>query len=572
MKIALYLRVSTDVQDYNRQLSDLSNLAKKQGNEVAYIFKDKISGFKDDKNRPELNQLLQLTKADIDAVYISEFSRLSRNPTYLKVLIDDFTAKGINVYSFSQNINTIEKNGEESLATRIAISIYAEYSKYEIDLKNLRQKSGKKESVRVKGNSYTSKPPYGYTKQDKKLVILEREAENVRYIFEKYAAGSSIKEIVQYLNLNNVPTRNTDFMKKSEFKVNRTKTISKDEILWGKSSVRNILRNTAYYGVKVLKGGDAISVPAIITEELFNKCADGIKERITCTDKTRKNDFMLRGFFYCGECGKQYLGTKSHQFLLYTCSDKRNRRSLNATVGCKNTAVSKDNIEPVIWSAVKGAYANYRSIQIKEGNIASYNRIIEDSTEQIEAVETGLSNLQKESDRLLSLYIKGLYKEAALDKEQKRINAEIESLNRLKRTHQAKISEAKETLAAISTIDDKPYNLNEIDKSYQLQKEAVKELVKQVIIYKVDNKYTVFQINFKAGYSYYIIREVWTKKYQILEGDIYTFNSDDKTFTFSGMAKSEGLHYEPATVTKSAIDLFNELEQTKKVEELAVLG
>ncbi len=55
MKIALYLRVSTDVQDFNRQKTDLTAKVLNEGNEVCCIFSDKISGFKKDKDRPDLN-------------------------------------------------------------------------------------------------------------------------------------------------------------------------------------------------------------------------------------------------------------------------------------------------------------------------------------------------------------------------------------------------------------------------------------------------------------------------------------------------------------------------------------
>jgi site-specific DNA recombinase len=573
MKIALYLRVSTDVQDYNRQQSDLKARAEKDGNEIAYTFSDKVSGFKNEQNRTDLNKLLQLTKEDIQAVYISEFSRLSRNPTHLKVLIDHFTEKGINIYSLAQNLNTLNKEGKIELTTSIIISIFSEYGKYEIDLKNMRQKSGKKESITVKGNSYTGKPPYGYKKvgeaKNKKLVIDKKEEETITYIFNHYAAGTSIKELVQYLNLNKKPTRNTDFMNKTEFKVNKTTSISKDAIVWGKSSVRNILRNTVYCGYKVIYERDKdkkiiskerIITPAIVTEELFNKCQDEIKGRITNTDKSRINNFMLRGIFTCGYCGKSFVGTSSHKLLLYKCSDKTQVKS-NSYLECRNTSIVKEQIEPIIWNAVKSAYIQLRSQQIKEGNIATLNETIADCNRQIIAIDTELDKLEKESDRVIKLYTKGLFTDSQIEKEQKRINADIEFNTRTKKNILLKISEAKETLQAIESIDNKPFNLAEVEQSFEMQKNAVHELVKQILIFKVDNKYTVFQINFKAGYKYYIIREVWTKKYHVLDGSIYSFNNADMMFTYSGTEQTTGYNYIPKTITQNSIDLFKDLDK-----------
>jgi len=350
MKVALYARVSSDVQEYERQISDLTSLVKKEGHDIFDIYHDKISGFKDDKNRPDLNRLLKLTKNEIQAVYISEFSRLSRNPTYLRILIDHFTELGINVYSVGQNVNTLNKEGVPEFTTDLMIAVLSQFASYEIKTKNERVKSGKKECITVKGNSYTYKPPFGYKNVDKRLVIHETEAEVIKDIFKRYSIGESIKELVQYLNLKKIPTRNSDFMKKTEFKVNKTKTINKDEIKWGKSSVRNILRNTVYCGYKEIKGEkvDAptikLSTPAIISEELFTKCQDEIKGRIANTDKSLKNDFMLRGLFVCGECGKQFLGSRSHGDLLYKCADKTHVKS-NSYTGCKNASIYKIHVE-----------------------------------------------------------------------------------------------------------------------------------------------------------------------------------------------------------------------------------
>jgi DNA invertase Pin-like site-specific DNA recombinase len=579
MKIALYLRVSSDVQDYNRQKSDLTAKAISEGNEIAFTYSDKISGFKDDKDRPELNKLLQLTKADVDTIYISEFTRLSRNPTYLKVLIDQFTEKGINIYSLSQNLNTLNSEGKVELTTSIIISIFSEYGKYEIDLKNMRSKSGKKESITVKGNSYTSKPPYGYKKEgelkNKKLVVNELEAETVTYIFEKYSTGTSIKELVQYLNLKNIPTRNSDFMKKEEFKVNKTTSISKDSIKWGKSSVRNILRNTVYCGYvdtyerdskKNVVSTTRIETPAIISEELFIKCQDEIKGRITNTDKTRTNNFMLRGIFVCGECGKQFVGTRSHQSLLYKCSDKTQVKT-NSYIGCRNASIYKENIEPIIWNTVKGAYSELRSKQIKSGNIDSLNNHILECVEQIESIESNLNRLANESGRILKLYAKGLFTDIQIEKEQKQINLEVDALTKSKRKLQAEIVNSKDTLEAISSIENKPYDLSEVDKSFDLQKQAVHELVKEVLIFKVNNKYTVFQINFKAGYSYFLIRETWTKKYVVLDGNIYSFNKEEMTFSYTGINETTGFSFEPVEITQTAIELFTQTNLHSMYEE-----
>jgi DNA invertase Pin-like site-specific DNA recombinase len=528
MRIALYLRVSTNVQETERQRTDLTKRAKKDKAEIAYVFEDKISGFKNEKKRPDLNKLLQLTKEDIDSVYITELSRLSRDPAHFTELVDIFKQKGINIFFLAQNINTINNDNDLDFTTDISLAFFSRYSAYEIKLKNDRSASGKREAIK-RGDSYSYKPPYGYKKVDKKLCLHDDEAKIVKDIYTKYAKGESIKEIVEYLNLRQIPTRNSDFIKKESFQVNDKKTINKSEIKWGKSSVRNLLRNTVYCGHKVIKSGDEIKTPAIITSELFAKCQDEIKGRITNTDKSLKNDFMLRGIFICGECGKQYLGTRSHSNLLYKCSDKTHLKS-NSYIGCKNTSIFKVHVEEMIWSVVKSAYILLKTKQIKEGNIINIKSKIEDYNSDIKAVDVKLDELAENSLRLLDLYTKGLYPLVTLENKQNIINSEIHSLSKRKKRLQVLKNDALSNLQAIDEMELNPFNLEEVEKVYEHRKEAIREILKDVVIFKFDNKFTVFQLNFKAGYTQNIIRDTWRKKYQLVDSYNLIFNPITKLF------------------------------------------
>lgn len=568
MRIALYLRVSTNVQETERQRTDLTKKAKENNAVIAYEFEDKISGFKNETKRPNLNKLLQLTKDDIDAVYVSELSRLSRDPTHFTELVGIFKKKGINIYFLSQNLNTINDDDNKDLVADISLAFFSRYSAYEIKLKNERSASGKKQAIIIKGNSYSYKPPFGYKKVDMKLSLQEDEANLVKEIYSRYAKGESIKEIVGYLNLKQIPTRNSDFIKKVSFQVNSSKTINKADIRWGKSSVRNILRNTVYCGSKIIKGGETVNTPLIITEELFAKCQDEIKGRITNTDKSLKNDFMLRGFFICGECGKQYLGTRSHSNLLYKCSDKTHLKS-NSFIGCKNTSIFKEHVEKMIWIAVKGAYIQLRTKQIKDTNISTLKIKIEQCNSLIDAIDNEQSKLLEKSDRLRELYLNGSYPIESLNRDQKKINSENESFTRRRKKLQVLKSDALSSIHAIEKMDANPFKLEEIEQSFQLQKDAVKELIKEVIIFKVDNKYTIFQLKFKTNYNLYIIRETWTKKFHIAEGNIYSFDPKSLIFTTNtGMEENNTTNFliGTKTIQYNPKELFDEIQRQDKIE------
>lgn len=50
-KAAIYARVSTDRQEYQRQIKELQSFAERSNMEVKYVFEEKQSGF--NSERPE---------------------------------------------------------------------------------------------------------------------------------------------------------------------------------------------------------------------------------------------------------------------------------------------------------------------------------------------------------------------------------------------------------------------------------------------------------------------------------------------------------------------------------------
>lgn len=75
----IYARVSTNGQDYERQLNDLREHANRMGYDVVKEFAEKISGAKKVAEREALTELLSFVEAhNVDKVLIYECSRLSR--------------------------------------------------------------------------------------------------------------------------------------------------------------------------------------------------------------------------------------------------------------------------------------------------------------------------------------------------------------------------------------------------------------------------------------------------------------------------------------------------------------
>lgn len=80
IKVVIFARVSTNVQDYERQVNELTALANRNGWSVEAVFAEKVSGAKKNVERKELSKMVESIKSNsIDKVLVTELSRLGRD-------------------------------------------------------------------------------------------------------------------------------------------------------------------------------------------------------------------------------------------------------------------------------------------------------------------------------------------------------------------------------------------------------------------------------------------------------------------------------------------------------------
>jgi DNA invertase Pin-like site-specific DNA recombinase len=111
MKAVIYARVSTTEQTTDNQTLELEKVAKRNGWALEAVFEDTISGTKTD--RPALQRLLQgVVRKEFDVVMVWDVSRLGRSLKHLVTLLEDFHAKGVNLYFHQQGIDTTTPSGK----------------------------------------------------------------------------------------------------------------------------------------------------------------------------------------------------------------------------------------------------------------------------------------------------------------------------------------------------------------------------------------------------------------------------------------------------------------------------
>lgn len=199
-RVAIYVRVSTSKQEYDRQLSELRDYCQRSNYEIVHVFEEKISGAAND--RPEFNAVCDLTKDEVDAVIVHEFSRLGRKLSTVVAAVEGFKERKVNLIAVKENFILLDEDGNVNPSAMLMMSIFSSIAVQERDLIKERTKSGKLNKLRNGESSPIDRPPFGYRKENKQLVIHEPEAEVVRKIYKMYVTEDiSMKQLSKLLDI-----------------------------------------------------------------------------------------------------------------------------------------------------------------------------------------------------------------------------------------------------------------------------------------------------------------------------------------------------------------------------------
>lgn len=189
IKTAIFARVSTNVQDYERQVNELTALAKGKGWNVEAVFCEKISGAKANVERKELTHLIEYVQANhINKVAVTELSRLGRDTLQVLEVIERFNSLGISLYIQNYNIETLNEDGTVNPMSQFLITILAEVARMERKTIRERVESGYK-NYRANGGIVGRKQ--GYKKSAE--AMREQYAEEMRLLRK----GISLRNIAK---------------------------------------------------------------------------------------------------------------------------------------------------------------------------------------------------------------------------------------------------------------------------------------------------------------------------------------------------------------------------------------
>jgi len=163
----LFVRVSSVSQDYERQISELTNYAVSQNIKVVKVFANKISGAKKNEERPEIIEMINFIKENqIDKVLVLEISRLGRNTLEALKVIELLNENKICLYVKNYGIETLDEKGNINPMGQFLITILLEVARMERTTIKQRMSSGY-ENFRKNGGKVGRKD--GYKKTDEML-------------------------------------------------------------------------------------------------------------------------------------------------------------------------------------------------------------------------------------------------------------------------------------------------------------------------------------------------------------------------------------------------------------------
>ncbi len=326
----IYARYSSEnqtEQSIEGQVRVCKEYAERNAINIINEYVDRAMTGTNDK-RPAFQQMLFDSKSHkFNLVLVYKFDRFARSRHDSAVNKAILQKNGVKVISATEQI----ANTPEGIILEGMLESFAEYYSAELSQK---VKRGLKES-RIKGNFTGGHLPYGYSKQDKKVIINEEQANIVRLIFNEYISGKRIKDVVDLLKNQGIKN-----------------AYGKD---WTINSVSRILRNENYKGVVYADETTYTNIyPAIIEEDLFDQVQDKLKfsKRTSAHHKTQVN-YLLSGKLFCGKCGGLMTGDCGKGKLgkiynYYKCFTKKKNKSV-----CDKKSISREYIENIVVNATQ---------------------------------------------------------------------------------------------------------------------------------------------------------------------------------------------------------------------------
>ena len=382
----VYARYSSHAQgeqSIEGQLEKAHAYAAAKGYRIIHEYIDRAQSGKSD-NRAEFQRMLRDTaKKHFQVIILWKVDRFGRNREEIAINKYKCRKNGVRVEYVAEHI----PDTPEGVILESVLEGFAEY--YSLQLaQNVRR--GLKVSAE-KCQSTGGNRPLGYiTGKDKRFEIDPKTAPTVKLIFDMYAGGSSMAEVIRELNARGLRTL-------------RGKPFTKN-------SLDTILKNEKYTGVYIyedvrIEGG----MPRLIEPETFAKVQEMLKINKRAPAHTwSHSEYILTDKLFCGHCGSQMVGESgiSHngtKYSYYICARKKREKK------CDKKAVRQDWIEGIVLREVEKIINDDSLLEIIAAKTYAYYRAELEDDEQLQQLQSQLTDVQKAIDNVVKAVEAGMF-------------------------------------------------------------------------------------------------------------------------------------------------------------------
>lgn len=375
-KAIAYFRVSTDMQ-----AEDLSLETQERGGEyfaeqnnviIVKKFTDIMSG--GNRNRKgflEAQKYLEEHKDEIDYFIAYDVSRIARDAFAFLSLFNKLNILGIKLKLINNpNLDTDSPMGKLIITILAAIFEFFRFDNADRTRDNM--------IVRVKEGKRMNNAPYGYRMIDKKMVIIEEEAETIRFVYEQYLKGHGIVAIEKMINRDRSTIKqwlqNKVYAGYNIFGVTKT----------NKSTFKQV-KNPDPSKIVEAKG----DWKPIISLETWEQVAKIMaKNRELKMRNIEKTSYLLAGLLF-HTCGSKFRGNSGRKgTYYYRC------------IGC-NRSIKTNTIDKKVLDEL------FNSDILQELNKPTSKKN-ETRKKEIEKLRKKKSVLKSKEERLIDLYTEGL--------------------------------------------------------------------------------------------------------------------------------------------------------------------
>lgn len=485
IRVAFYARVSKDTEE---QLHSFE--AQKKYFED-FISKNKdmvfVRGYADEgisgvntKKRKQFQQMIEDAKnGDFDLILTKEVTRFARNTVDTLLNTRLLTSYNVGVLFTTDNIDTRSNDGE------LRLSLMATLAQEES------RKIGSRVNWATKRNFENGVAhgtmPYGYKRENGKIVIVEDEAKIVQLIFQLYIDGYGARRIANTLNEQGycnatggewIPSTIRGMLKNRKYCGDLVQGMSKTVDFLEKK--REVVKDESQYYVCESHHD------AIIDKQTFEYVQQLQESRKSVSDKNQvkvpfkyNNQNIFSNKIFCGHCEATYRRIKrKNDSIYYKCStaDKKKR------VACPESEnIKEDVLKDIIKQTAQYFKVNEEDI-IKQFEDVFKEIEMDLDEDSVQGIKEKIQSNRSKLEKLVDLYMEGLIDKEIYFHKKEEIEKENQDLNqKINMTNQTQVSVIQKVKNLINIIKEKLNHWKEMSDTF------IKELIYKIVVYGKDN-------------------------------------------------------------------------------------